>query len=267
MPVLQYTGRLIGHASTKASQRWIPYGKFTERYKAYAPVAAIVLVGGVLAFQAADGFVDLAELVRSNSDQLMAIDNNAHSWATQHRATGATGFFTVMTIIGGPPVLGATAFAVAVALYLKRRFRWLAYLAVTAGGGALLNVLLKLYFARARPAVAEMMRRAHGYSFPSGHAMGSTVVFLALSYLAFRTATQWRWKSAAIAGAATMILAVSLSRVYLGVHWISDVAAGMAGGTVWVGTVTIAYETLRRIRRLRQRPVNLSSMRDGARGA
>src|SRR3989442_15479017 len=92
---------------------------------------------------------------------------------------------------------------------------------------------------------------APGYSFPSGHAMGSTVVLGALSYLAVRTATQWRWKAAWLALTWTLIAAIALSRVYLGVHWISDVAAGVVAGMLWVGVTTLAYETLRRIRLLR----------------
>ena len=135
------------------------------------------------------------------------------------------------------------------------------------GGGALLNEALKLYFARARPDIAEMLRQAQGYSFPSGHAMGSTVVFGALSYLAFRTATQWRWKAAAVALGATIVLAVSLSRVYLGVHWISDVVAGIAAGTLWVVISTMAYETMRRIRLLRAVQREARSSVRAARGA
>jgi len=156
-----------------------------------------------------------------------------------------------MTYIGSPVGMAVIAVAAAIALALTRRWRWILYLAVTAGGGSLLNMELKRYFARARPDVAEMLRRATGYSFPSGHAMGSTVVLLALSYLAFRTATHWRWKAACLALAWTLITAISLSRVYLGVHWISDVAAGVTAGALWVGVTPLAYETLRRIRMLR----------------
>jgi len=134
---------------------------------------------------------------------------------------------------------------------MLKRWRWVAYLAVTVVGGGLLNLELKRYFARARPAVAEMLRRAHGYSFPSGHAMGSAVVFAALAYLAYRAAKSWSAAAAAIAAGATLIVSVALSRVYLGVHWVSDVAAGITAGLLWVTSTTVAYETARRIRHLR----------------
>lgn len=138
---------------------------------------------------------------------------------------------------------------------------------MTACGGGLLDWELKRFFARARPDVAEMLRQAQGYSFPSGHAMGSSVMFGALSYLAFRLIRRWAWKAAALAFAATLVIAIATSRVYLGVHWISDVVAGVAAGLMWVGVTTVSYETLRRIRLLRYSDVRRSSIRDGPRGA
>ena len=237
------------------------------RYRDYLPVFVVVGLGAGAAAFFGDQFIDLAELVVRQSPMLQEIDHKAHDFAVFERTPGWTTFFAFMSVVGGPVVLGGIAGIVTILLVVKGRFRWAAFLLVTTGGGALINLELKRYFARARPDIAEMLRRAHGYSFPSGHAMGSTVVFGALSYLAFRTAVRWRWKTAWLALAATLVLAVALSRVYLGVHCISDVGAGIAAGSLWVAMTTVAYETVRRIRRLRQRPVNLSSMRDGTRGA
>jgi undecaprenyl-diphosphatase len=81
--------------------------------------------------------------------------------------------------------------------------------------------------------------------------MGSTVAFTALSYIAMRALPRTRWKSAALALAATLILFVALSRIYLGVHWVSDVGAGIVAGTLWVTATTVAYETFRRVRAIR----------------
>ncbi len=81
--------------------------------------------------------------------------------------------------------------------------------------------------------------------------MGSTVVFGALAYLASRTLRRWRWKAAVLALALVLVAAVATSRVYLGVHWTSDIAAGISAGAVWVTSTTVAYEVLRRIRLLR----------------
>jgi len=237
-----------------------------SRFRDYLPVLLIVIAGGLLAAWAGDQFLDLAELVHTKSTNLQEIDVRWHDWAVHERNTGATSFFTIMSIIGGPSGVAAIAVAIVIVLVVKRRYRWAIYAAANIAIGGLLDSELKRYFARARPAVAEMLRHASGYSFPSGHAMGSTVLFATLSYLAIRVLPRWRWKSAALALCTTLIISVALSRVYLGVHWISDVGAGIVAGLLWVTMTTVAYETFRRIRLIRQLRLK-SSMRDGARGA
>ncbi len=218
------------------------------RYRNFLPVIVLLAAGAAFTAMAGGGFLDLAERVLARSAELQRVDMLVHLWAATHRGSGSTVFFTVMTILGSPAVLIATVVLVAIVLLVRARYRWAAYLVFTTGGGGLLVTQLKLFFLRARPELAEALRHASGYSFPSGHAMGSTVVAGALSYLAFRSLRTWRARSAALAGAATFVLAVALSRVYLGVHWISDVGAGITAGTIWVTVTTVAYETFRRIR-------------------
>lgn len=240
----------------KRVQGWVTRA---SRFRDYAPLFALVLLGAFATAWIGDSFIDLAESVHAKNPQVQRIDTESHRWALEHRQSDATLFFTIMTIIGGPSGIAVLMAIVAVVLIVGKRWRWLAYVAVTCGGGALMNLELKRFFARARPAVAEMLRRANGYSFPSGHAMGSTVAFGALSYLAFRYAAQWRWKSAAIALAITLIASVALSRVYLGAHWISDVGAGITAGLVWVTVCTIGYESLRRIRAVRAQRLTVAA--------
>lgn len=81
--------------------------------------------------------------------------------------------------------------------------------------------------------------------------MGSTIFFGALAYLAFRMIPRWRGRAVALALGFTMIAAIATSRIYLGVHWISDVGAGIAAGAIWITATTVAYETFRRIRLVR----------------
>jgi len=141
--------------------------------------------------------------------------------------------------------LVATVLAVLIA---RRRFRWAAYLGITAVGGALLNQLLKSHFVRQRPDLNVAVLGANGYSFPSGHAMSATIILGALAYLAARSARKWKHKSAALAALATLALAIGTSRLYLGVHWASDVGAGFAAGLLWVTATTTGYELFRQYR-------------------
>lgn len=221
------------------------------RYRDYLPVFVLLGAGLAATLAAGDVFVDLAERVQSQSPRLHAIDGEVHAWAVTTRTNGSTAFFTFLTIVGTPVGLGLIALVAAAVLTLRGRWRWAAYLVITSGVGGLLNLQLKAWFARARPELAEALRDAHGYSFPSGHAMGSTVVFGALAYIAFRVIRRWRWRAAALSLACSLILAIAASRIYLGVHWISDVAAGIAAGAIWLVTTTVAYETFRRIRLVR----------------
>ncbi len=238
-PVIQHALSRIGHRTAEF------------RYRDYLPVALLLGGGIALTAFAGDAFLDLAELLHANSPMLQRADTLAHEWSRAERSTGATLFFSVFTVAGGPVAMAATVVVVTAILAFRRRFRWAAYLAITTGAGALLVTQLKIYFARARPDLAEALRQAHGYSFPSGHAMGSTIVAGALAYLALRGLPTWRAKAAGLAGAVTFIAAVAFSRVYLGVHWISDVGAGIAAGLLWVTVATVAYETFRRIRLVR----------------
>ena len=252
MPLLRHGGRLTA-ALVARNMRVHKFVTSThERFRDYLPIAILIVAGAALTAWSGDAFLDMAERLHDQGGKLHFVDTYVHDAAVQQRTAGATAFFALTSNVGGPYGVAATVIVVGIVLFIQHRYRWLIYLGVTTGGGALLNLELKHHFARTRPDVAEMLRRAHGFSFPSGHAMGSTVAYGALAYLAMRALTSWKWKSAALAFAVTFVAAVAASRVYLGVHWISDVGAGITAGTVWVAFTTVAYETLRRIRLLRE---------------
>ena len=242
MAVGPHLERLLFHAAHRTA---------AFRYRDYLPVVVVLIVGILAAGLAGEAFLDLIELAIAGSAEVDNTDSKAHQWASTTRTAGATSFFIAMTIIGTPVGLGILVLLATILLAVKRRWRWVSYLLFTTVIGGLLNRALKLLFARERPELAEALRHASGYSFPSGHAMGATIVFGALAYLAFRGLRGWRQRGAALALATSMIVAISLSRVYLGVHWISDIAAGVAAGIIWLATTTVAYETSRRIRMVR----------------
>jgi undecaprenyl-diphosphatase len=258
LPAAWKKGAALWSAITRAILRRQRFAAWFERGRVrlrplhpYRPLAAIVVVGFLTAGSTGAAFLGLSELLQEKSPELERIDHVVWRSARSHRSPGATLFFTAFTELGTVAGLSSIVLGSAAFLVTRGRHRWAAYLLVTAAGGWALNQSLKLLFARARPDMAEALRRSHGYAFPSGHAMVSLTVFGALVYLIMRGSWSWRMRSASIALALCLTAAISLSRIYLGVHWVSDIVAGVAAGMVWLATTTGTYEIFRRLRMLR----------------
>ncbi|WP_330703840.1 phosphatase PAP2 family protein [Novosphingobium resinovorum] len=138
-----------------------------------------------------------------------------------------------VTALGGVLVRNLVAIgAVAALLFLKLR-REAVLLALTVMGGWLANSALKALVGRARPQIVPHLTEAGGSSFPSGHSFNAAVVYVAIA-LAFAAMSSRRSVRRTLVGAAMMLaLVIAWSRVWLGVHWPSDVIAGWLGGTGW----------------------------------
>ncbi|MEM0961647.1 MAG: phosphatase PAP2 family protein, partial [Bacteroidota bacterium] len=181
----------------------------------FGPVVAIV-AGAVIAFGV------LASLVFSESS-LVRFDAVAHD--TLFRALGESrqGGLAV-TWFGNNDTLVAFVVLTAGALALRHRV-WLALRVLLASGvGGLVSLGLKAVFQRARPVDPVVV--AEGFSFPSGHALASTVFYGMLIYLSWRLATRVSVRLAVAAVSLALIIAVGLSRVYLNVHYLTDVIGG-----------------------------------------
>lgn len=138
-----------------------------------------------------------------------------------------------LTALGSASVLALFVLAVAGALVTRRQYHALVFLLVAASGGLLLNVILKPFFGRARPDVALRLTEVQSLSFPSGHAMGSAIVYLTLAALLARLVQPRGLKLYFLGLAVLLTFLVGASRVYLGVHYPTDVLAGWTVGLAW----------------------------------
>lgn len=190
-------------------------------------------LGALLLIAAAWMFGAIAEDVVT-SDRLTVLDGDVAQWLHRHAQPTLTRAMLVWTNLHSTIAVGAYTAIVALALALDRSWRRLTLVVVAVGGGLALNVLMKLAFHRARPVFDDPLMSLATYSFPSGHVAGSTI-FYGLGVLwVFARTPRPLWRALALAGAALTILLVAFSRMYLGVHYLSDVGAAFAEGVAWL---------------------------------
>ncbi|MBC7681880.1 MAG: phosphatase PAP2 family protein [Ferruginibacter sp.] len=164
-----------------------------------------------------------------------------------HLPPAALQVFALLTHLADTSTVTGVCAVVAVVLVLRGR-RWLALGWVLAlAGNGVLNTTLKQIFARVRPVHDDGLVMAYGFSFPSGHSSGAVVLFGMLAYVLCRFVPP-RGHLPLVLGAVALAFAVGVSRVFLRVHFASDVLAGFASGTAWL-VVCIASIELTRWRR------------------
>lgn len=194
------------------------------------------------------GFAELADEVREH--ETIAFDEPVLRFAHELARDGFDRFFVLVSKLGY--LWGVVPFDIALVLALAwlRRFRAASFAALALGGSALLNIATKQLFARERPALWESIAPETNFSFPSGHAMGSMTLACVLVLLTWRT--RWHWPVAVVM--TVFVGLVGLSRVYLGVHYPSDILAGWAAAMAWtIAVFVLVYRNHLRPRRVAYR--------------
>lgn len=177
-------------------------------------------------------------LVRSDT----AAARHLNAWANDWPA--AVSALKVVTFLGSPVWCYLLVLPTAILLWKRAVPRLAVFLVATTAVGGLLNTALKLAVNRSRPSLIDPVAAAHGRSFPSGHAMSSTVVYGALLLVVLPAVSRAR-RPVAVAGTALVVLVVGFSRLALGVHYLSDVVAGYVLGCAWLAASTAAFATWR----------------------
>lgn len=200
-----------------------------------------VLTGAAVLGAATFLFAILLESVLEGGE-LTSWDQPMLDWLVAHRGGGLDVVMRLVTDLGGTPVLPIIGLLVAgVVARLAGSWRPLALMAVTMIGSVLLATAVKDLVGRARPPVATALAPASGFAFPSGHTTNTTAVIGACAVLlwAYRRTRVWTTLTAV-----TLIVLVGFSRLYLGVHWLTDVLAGYALGLGWLAVVVTAFYVL-----------------------
>lgn len=205
----------------------------------------IFLVAGLLVAAAGvAAFVSLASHVESGKTQ--QFDDAVIRWMGAHHTRALDAIMVEITALGtGTVVLMIVAVAGLFLVLTSHKYSAILLLASTAGG-ILLNGLLKLGFNRPRPQIFLPEVHTVSSSFPSGHAMSAAIVYSTVAYLAARLHKR-RWARWLVMTCAFVIIAaICVSRLYLGVHYPSDVVAGLAIGLAWAGFCMATLEAIQK---------------------
>ncbi|MEK7464028.1 MAG: bifunctional DedA family/phosphatase PAP2 family protein [Patescibacteria group bacterium] len=140
-------------------------------------------------------------------------------------------FMNVITNVFSPEMIAAAGLAAMIYFIYKKSWRYAVITFSSIGGGFVLNSIMKALVMRARPETAFLIET--GYSFPSGHAVAATIFFALAIYIFARRIQLLVWRELFIVVCVALGLLVGFSRIYLGVHWVSDVVAGIGFGLFW----------------------------------
>lgn len=201
-----------------------------------AGFTVVVLAAQVFA-ELAEGVHDAGPLVRADDVLTAALHASVPEAAVKA--------FAWVTRLGDTETLTALCIVVALVLVIKKQLALALGWTTAVAGNAVLNTTLKQIFARVRPDHADGIVLAHGYSFPSGHSSGSLVAYGMLAYLALRLLPV-RWHLPAVLAATALAFSIAASRVFLRVHFASDVVAGLASGAAWLAICIASLELARR---------------------
>ena len=189
-------------------------------------------------------FGGIAEAM-TTAGTLVTLDLQISAWFHVHAQPLLTTFFLLLTDLHN--TVGALALALLFTLFLvkKRAWDWVLRMVLAVPLGMLLNVLLKNIFQRARPTFEHPLLTLTTYSFPSGHTAAATLLYGVVGAYVVCTCRGWR-RLLAIVVTVGMVALVGLSRIYLGVHYFSDVVAAIASSTGWLAIVLTSVVTWRK---------------------
>ena len=208
----------------------------------YATFGIILCAGAGVAIAGTYLFAEFAGHVSSGKTQ--AFDDAVLRWVADHRTPTLEPVMLEITFLGTGTVVIALVAVSGMFLWLSNHRYSALLLLISTVGGILLNNLLKVGFGRPRPQIIDWGTHVVSWSFPSGHAMSAAVVYGTVAYLAARLQRRHLHRVITLSAAFVLIVLIAASRVYLGVHYPSDVLAGIIIGLAWAAFCMAMLEAI-----------------------
>jgi undecaprenyl-diphosphatase len=223
--------------------RWI--GRHVRGF--HAAVGTFLVAGLVLSLALLFAFVELAEWVMEGKTR--AFDEAVLLWMHRHATPRLTVGALEVTALGASLVVWMVVTVASIFLWMSRHRYSVALLWVAVLGAGVINHVLKSLFDRPRPDLFPWRAPYAGHaSFPSGHSMTAMVAYATLAYLVARLEPTPTLRRLTLGVTAVVILLIGLSRMYLGVHYPTDVVAGYITGLVWATFCALGIEAVRYFR-------------------
>lgn len=165
---------------------------------------------------------------------LAGVDHELAHWCRNHLTNAFGDVLCLLSKPGSGGWIAIVLLASVIFLVWRRRWHGLISMILIVPGGLLLNCALKVLVHRQRPFVHGAFAFWDGYSFPSGHTIGATLLYGMLIAALFRAVKDWHIRLPAVAGGAILVLLVGFSRIALGAHYLTDVLGAIALGIVWL---------------------------------
>lgn len=225
-----------------------------EENKKVGLLVLLLLTGLGIAGLFAWLFAELAEEVLEN--EMKSFDNSIINFFEAIETSALDIIYIGITELGSVWFLTTLSVLVILVLWFKAKDKWgILFFVIAVGGSGILTWLLKQFYGRGRPSINEDID-AIGFSFPSGHSMGSLVFYGFLAYLIARSSQKRAVKYLSLTVLGMLVLLIGTSRIYLGAHFPSDVLAGFIAGTVWLILCLLALEWVQLQSNSQVRPVH-----------
>lgn len=214
------------------------------------PYYIAIAISAILFIIALNGFVEITDDLAEN--ELAEIDESVTEYVTSFRNDDLTRYFTFITDMGDRNAyIIITIFLAGYYFFKHRSWKFILQTTLVLLLATFSNIVLKRVFNRARPSLDHLVT-VNTLSYPSGHAMSATAFYGFLIYLCLRYRMR-RWLKVLLVIVLTVIiLSIGLSRIYLGVHYPSDVAAGFVGGLIWIAFCAVVFNLFELLRKRQQ---------------
>lgn len=198
----------------------------------YIGLATIILIGFLFAF------VEIAGEMREN--ELEKFDRMVIGFIQGTVSPYLTKFMLFLTMVGSVAWITASVIVVMAVSFLKKQWRVGLFIGLSSGFGSLFNILLKELFKRQRPDIKPLIVE-QGFSFPSGHSMGSMIFYGGAAFLVWHFSKRASTKAIGCSFLIMAIMLIGISRIYLGVHFPSDIIGGFTAGGAWLTICIILF--------------------------